>query len=158
MNRRHMIPFGAALGALSFVLAACGSSAPTNAPSTGAGQSAGPSVAPSLAVPSVAVPSIALPSASGPPVSQPSGSVPPVPPASVALPSDSFALPSGSFALPSFSFPSEDKDLENRLPNAINGVTLTKYSFKGSTFLGSGASNSKDLLDLLRFGGDGGSA
>jgi hypothetical protein len=157
MNRRHLIPFGTALGALSFVLAACGSAAPTNAPSTGAGQSAGPSVAlPSLAVPSVVVPSIALPSASAPPVSQPSGSVPPVPPASVALPSDSFALPSdsfalpsGSFALPSFSFPSEDKELENRLPNTINGVTLTKYSFKGSTFLGSGASNSKDLIDLL---------
>jgi hypothetical protein len=58
-------------------------------------------------------------------------------------------VPSGSLAIPSFSFPSEDKDLENRLPSEINGVALTKYSFKGTTFLGSGASNSQDLIDLL---------
>lgn len=150
MNRHFLLPFGAALGAISLVLGACGSSAPTVAPSTGAGASI---ALPSLAVPSVALPSVVLPSDAAAPVAQPSGSVPPAPSASIVesspLPSDSFALPSGSFALPSFSFPSEDKDLENRLPGEINGVALTKYSFKGTTFLGSGASNSQDLLDLL---------
>ena len=57
--------------------------------------------------------------------------LPSLPPASltvpsIALPSGSFALPSGSFAVPSFSFPSEDKDLEARLPNELNGVALKK--------------------------------
>jgi hypothetical protein len=150
MNRRHLLPFGAALGAISVFLIACSSSAPTTAPSTAPALSAGTSIAvPSLSVPSLAVPSAALPSDTAAPASQPAGSVPPAPSASPAQPSGSSAVPSGSFAIPSFSFPSEDKDLENRLPNEINGVTLTKYSFKGSTFLSSGASNSQDLIDLL---------
>jgi hypothetical protein len=86
---------------------------------------------PSLPLASITVPSIAIPS--------------------IALPSNlpSIALPSGSFAIPSFSFPSEDKDLEGRLPNAINGVPLVKYSFKGATFLESGADNQQDLVDFL---------
>ncbi len=138
MNRRQLLPVGAALAAVSFLVTACGSTAATPAPSLGL---PGASAAPSLALPSIAIPSIAIPSIAIPSIALPSGIVIP----SIAIPS----IPAGSFAIPSFSFPSEDKDLENRLPNEINGVTLVKYSFKGSSFLESGASNSQDLLDLL---------
>lgn len=127
MISRHLWRLASAVAATSVFVVACSGSAATNAPSQPAA-----SAAPSLAVPSIVVPSLALPSIALP---------------SVALPS--VALPSGSFALPSFSFPSEDKDLENRLPSQINGVTLVKYSVKGTTFLASGSSNSQDLIDLL---------
>jgi hypothetical protein len=145
MNRRKLLPaFGSALAAGLFV-AACSSSAATSAPTL-------PAV-PSIAIPSIAIPSIAIPSIAIPSIAIPSIAIP-----SFALPSSvpSFALPSiptgsdiPSFELPSFSFPSEDKDLEAKLPSTINGVTLTKYSFKGGDFLEAGASNSQDLLDLL---------
>jgi hypothetical protein len=120
MNRQHRLPAGSALVAIGLLLAACSSAAPTSAPSSGA--------VPTLGLPSVALPSLALPS--------------------LALPS--LAVPSlGSFAFPSFSFPSEDKDLEASLPSQINGVTLLKYSFKGTSFLGSGGSSSQDLIDFV---------
>ena len=144
MNRRDAFRAGPALAVIALLFAACSSSAATPAPSSGAGPTlALPTIAiPSIAVPSIAVPSIAIPSIAVPSIAIPSIAVP-----SIAIPSDSLAIP--SFALPSFSFPSEDKDLEGRLPNAINGITLTKYSFKGSTFLESGADNSQDLVNLL---------
>jgi hypothetical protein len=130
MNRRALLSLGSALAAAGIVVA-CSGSAASPLPSLGV-----PSNAASLALPSIAIPSVALPS------SLPSVAIP-----SVSLPSG--ALPSGSFAIPSFSFPSEDKDLEGRLPNQINGVTLVKYSFKGSSFLESGADNQQDLVDFL---------
>jgi hypothetical protein len=145
MNLRTLRGLGTAVTASALFVVACSGNAATTGPSTpaGAGQSAAPTLAlPSLAIPSIAIPSIAIPSIAIPSIAIPTLAIP-----SIAIPS--IALPSGSFDLPSFSFPSEDKDLEARLPNQINGVTLTKYSLKGSTFLESGTSNSQDLIDLL---------
>jgi hypothetical protein len=103
---------------------------------------------PSVAIPSI--PSIAIPSVALP-ANLPSAAIPSVPGSltipSIPLPSGSFEIP--SFDIPSFSFPSEDKDLEARLPNEINGVTMVKYSFKGASFLQSGADNQQDLVDFL---------
>jgi len=130
MNRRALLSIGSALTAAAIVVA-CSGSAASPLPSLGV-----PSVPASEAIPSIALPSVALPSVALPSV-----------PASVAIPS--VALPSGSFEIPSFSFPSEDKDLEGRLPSQVNGVTLVKYSFKGSSFLASGADNQQDLVDFL---------
>jgi hypothetical protein len=47
-------------------------------------------------------------------------------------PGGSEGAPSFSLDLPSFN---ADRDLEARLPNEIDGVTLTKLSFNGSEFL-----------------------
>jgi uncharacterized lipoprotein YbaY len=135
MNRRSLLSVGSGLAA-AIALAACSSTSSTAAP----GASAGVSLAiPSVAVPSLTVPSIALPS--GLPSSLPS----------IALPSGlpSIVLPSGSFAIPSVSFPSEDKDLEGRLPSQLNGVTLTKYSVKGSESFDQNDSASQELSTCL---------
>jgi hypothetical protein len=126
MNRRHLLSIGSALTAAGIIVTGCSSSAASPLPSLPS-----PIAVPSIAIPSIAIPSIALPS-----------NLP-----SIALPS--IALPSGSFAIPSFSFPSEDKDLEGRLPSQVNGVTMVKYSWKGSSFLASGADNQQDLVDFL---------
>ncbi len=112
------------------VLACSGSPASPGAPASAAGgaPSASTGIFGSLSVPSIAAPSIALPS---------------VPP-SLALPTGR-----GSIAIPSFSFPSEDKDLEARLPSAVNGVTLTKYSLKGANFMTTQNPGAKALTDML---------
>src|SRR4051812_23657890 len=161
MNRRSLISIGSGIAAASLFIAACSSTGATSAPSGGG---AGASIAlpslPSVSIPSLPsvalpsnLPSIALPSSL--PSSLPSVELPSNLP-SIALPSSlpsiaipSNVLPSGSFAIPSFSFPSEDKDLESKLPNQVNGVTLTKYSLKGDKFLSQGSGNSQDLIDLL---------
>ncbi len=138
MIRRPSSWFAVALAATALVAAACGSStatpsaAPTSAPSSAAVPSAAPTAAPSAAP--TAAPSAAA--TSGPATSQPSGSA------------DS-AQPSASLALPSFQLPSQDKDLEGRLPGEVNGTKMVKYSFTGASFLASGSSNTKDLTDLL---------
>jgi hypothetical protein len=124
MNRRSLLSVGSGLAAAAIAFAACSSTSSSAAP----GASAGVSFAiPSLAVPSITVPSIAIPS---------------------ALPS--IALPSGgSFAIPSVSFPSEDKDLESKLPSTLNGVALTKYSVKGSESFDQNDSASQELSTCL---------
>jgi hypothetical protein len=137
MNGRSPGLAGIAVGSIALLLAACSSSSnPTASPSpnpigSGAAQAstALPSAGSAQGAPGL--PSFALPSGS------------------FALPSGSFAIPSGSIAIPSFSFPSEDKDLEARLPNAINGVTLTKYSWKGADFFAADNASSQHLQDLL---------
>jgi hypothetical protein len=133
MNRRHLLPIGSALAAAGIIVAAC---------SSGTASSPAVSLPPlgSAALPSVALPSVALPS--GLPSVPASIAIPSIP-----LPSGSFDVP--SFDIPSFSFPSEDKDLEARLPSQVNGVTMVKYSFKGASFLESGADNQQDLKDFL---------
>jgi hypothetical protein len=125
MNRRASRP-GIVVAALAMIVAACSGSSATAAPSSPpssppAVTSAGPVSAPPV---STVVPSFAIPS---------------------------FVLPSGgSFAIPSFTLPSEDKDLEARLPNSLNGVTLTKVSFRGDTILGGPASSSTaDIRAIL---------
>jgi hypothetical protein len=92
--------------------------------STASSPGAVPSIAVPTALPSIAIPSIAIPS--------------------IAIPSGL-----GSFVIPSFSLPEGDKDLEARLPNQINGVTLTKVSFKGADFLNQGGGNDQTVLDFL---------
>jgi hypothetical protein len=147
MNRRHLLPIGSALAAAGIIVTACSSGAASPAVSL---PPLGSLTVPSIAIPSIAIPSVALPS-NLPSIAIPSVALPSNLPSiaipSIALPSGSFDIP--SFDIPSFSFPSEDKDLEARLPNEINGVTLVKYSFKGATFLESGADNQQDLVDFL---------
>jgi hypothetical protein len=129
MNGRSPVLAGIAVGSTALLLAACSSSSnPTASPSPNPNTTA-------AAQASTAVPSAGVQSPPGLP--------------SFALPSGSFAIPSGSIAIPSFSFPSEDKEFEARLPNAINGVTLTKYSWKGADFFAADNSNSHNLQDLL---------
>ena len=138
---------GLTVASAALVVAACGSTATTPAPTAGVGQPAGSSPAPTIALPSLALPTIALPTIAVPTIAVPTIALPSIVIPSFAIPS--FALPSGSFAIPSFAFPSADKDLESRLPSQLNGVALTRYSFKGATFLGSGSANAQDLIDLL---------
>ena len=92
-------------------------------------------VTPGLATPPPAAPATPAPATAAPATAPPAGGAP--------------GSASPSFSIPSFSLPSADKDLEGRLPDAINGVKLLKLSFKGTDFLGSGNSSSKDLTDVL---------
>jgi len=123
MTFRPLPRMTAALAALALVVGACGSSTPT------------PTAAPTAAPASIAVPSPAP--ASGATASQPAGS-------------GAVADPSAPQAVPSFLLPSEDKDLEARLPSQVNGIPLSKYSFSGTSFLASGSSNAQDLIELLK--------
>lgn len=114
---------------LASVLAGCAGS--TSSPAAGSAVPASPvpaTLSPASAAPTIALPSIALPSIALPSLAVPSGLLP-----SIALP----------------SLPSEDKDLEGRLPNSINGVTLTKLSFKGVDFLTGDSDAAKDLNGVL---------
>src|SRR5436190_14738716 len=131
MNRRSPLLAGLSAVTIALPFAGCGSGSPTAPPTanpnaTGAAQASGAISSPGGGQSSAALPSIP-----------------------VVLPSGSFALPSGSFVIPSFSFPSEDKELEARLPIAINGVTLTKYSWKGADFFKTGNPSSQNLQNLL---------
>jgi hypothetical protein len=90
------------------VLGAC-SAAPAIAPATNSSGTGAPSVLPA------------------PSVSQ--GNTPPSSP--LAAPGSSFVPPSGG-ELP----PSEDRELEARLPDSFNGVPLLKSSYRGDTILG----------------------
>lgn len=76
----------------------------------------------------------------------PTATAPSPSPSSVAGTTTACAPAAGGEALPS-----EDKALEARLPDSLNGVGLCKGSFRGNTILGS--SPGSDVLALLaRFG------
>ena len=122
MNCRASRP-GVVVAAFAMIVAACSGSSATVAPSSPPSvTSAAPSSAPPVS--SVGLPSFAVPS---------------------------FALPSGgSFVIPSIGLPSQDKNLEARLPNSLNGVTLSKVSLTGDTILnGPASSSTADIKTLL---------
>ena len=112
-------------GGLAMVVVACGGTAATPT-------AAIPTVAiPSVSIPSIGIPTVAIPSIAIPSIGIPSFSIPP--------------LPSG-LAIPTFH---QAPDLETALPDQIRGVTLTKLSFTGDTFLGGGATTSKEFVALM---------
>ena len=144
----------ATLAVLALVAAGCGSSAappaPTLAPApTPASTSQSPTTAPTQpGVAATAAPTEApsTPSATEPPASvAPSDSASPA--SSAAATAEPTTPPIPSFAIPSFT---TDAELEARLPDAYQGVTLKKLSFKGTNIVDSTTQSGKQLSALLQ--------
>jgi hypothetical protein len=138
---------------VALVAGACSSSASTPAPTPSA-------AAPTVPVATPAAPVATVQPASAPPTASvstapsaaaseaPSAAPSEVPPASGGAPSAAPTVPPvPSFAIPSFT---SDKELEAALPTSYQGVTLKKFSFKGTGLVNTTSESGKQLVALLQ--------